>query len=255
VVVLGQVRRDKRKHRVWLDIPLCQKRYGDSRGAVEAELRDNLSCEDGISIGLVAYCRAKEPPEGLELLFELTGTPPEDRVLDYVGSGLHACVKGTGEVTTEMWQLEHLHEFLYGELGTGARPLLELAKRAEEAGDKDMAGILKKLYAVMEASGDVIEEIKQGYRAEVPEEAVERAVELLRRAKEAARKGDLERLNRLLDTPVIESGWARITLYDIITEGYPVREVYEGRDYLERADIYDAIITAAEHFGLEVRRP
>jgi len=252
IIALGRIRLGWRRYDVEAEVPYCREKYGDSRGVLYAYMTDTL-----IYFGY--YCIAL-----------------------YTVTSINAVLIRDGEATTSPHELYELYEFLYKKMGTGARPLLDLAIKAEAEGDREVAGVLRKLYAVIETSGDIIREIEQADYSgakEGLEEEVERktreAVELLKRAKELARKGDTEGLRKLLETVVFElpvifepPRYDAITLGDIVhylrTREGKIKyllSAYHPRPYisllvdaLREEDIYDVIITAAEHFGLEVRR-
>jgi len=160
-----------------------------------------------------------------------------------------------------------LYRVLYRNLGTGAAPLLWLAREAGGRGDVEMAGVLERLHAILEASGGVVEEVEleDPVRA-VAEEVRQRAEEaahLLRMAREAARRGDTERLERLLSIDVITAGRVRISLGDIVRHlageadanvfqvlNYPV---ITGEHELSLVDIYGVFVETAEHLNLEIQ--
>jgi len=243
--------------RVEVDTPLCKSKvYGGGRGAI-----DILGTKLGIVLRV--FCGAT-----LANLLDIAYT-----------------ARPTAENYTTAKDLYSLYIALYEAVGVGARPLLELARQAEEKGDKVTAGMLRKLYAILEASKDIIEEIEQAdYRwaeeqeKQTVERKVEEALDLLRKAKEAARRGDEARLKTLLGKTIFETPkytrWVtskkadlvlQIKLSDIINHLAGEREGEEGIWELfhapqedpvsasKRADIYDVFITVAEHFGLEVR--
>jgi len=249
-IVLGHIRKSGKGYVPVVDVadvPLCRENYGDGRGVFHVDV--------------TAF--------GLELRFHC--------IAGHTSLGMSAATMDNGQATVSPWRLYRLHEFLYKELGTGARPLLELARKAEEEGGGDVAGVLRKLYAILEASGDIVREIEQADYSRVAEEEVEKqaerkaeeALRLLRRAKELARKGDTKGLRELLEgIKVIEAQPRGITLDDII---YYLRTGWEDNIknllstypytpwmlniVLREEDIYDVFITVAEHLGLEIKRP
>jgi len=242
-IVLGYARPDEGRYETEVESPLCRERYGSSWGVFSIAILATT-----LRLGL--RCAAGHKDE-------------YDVAVAYVRS--------SGETTTHPPEFYILYHFLYRHVGTGARPLLDLAEKAEQAGDKGLADMLKRLYALLEASKDIIEEIEKMDYSHIEvrvkreiEGIAKRATELLREAKEAARKGDREELDRLLNTAAINITGYRIKLGSMITELYD-RFIYDI-DYphhrkiasavraLKRADIYEAIITVAEHFGLEVKR-
>jgi len=82
----------------------------------------------------------------------------------------------------------------------------------------------------LEVSKDLVEEVKQDGYSQVAsgkvEKRVEEGVKLLRRAKEAAKRGDMEKLEDLLDAELFKTLMPEeITLGDIID--YLSREVGE----------------------------
>jgi len=257
-IVLGSVEQvpvRRREYEAVAEVPLCRERHGDGKGVFRVVL-------DGAWGAMLLYLehRCEEDADGAS-----------GRVEDI-------CYVYGGKAYTEPHMLYALYEFLYKELGTGARPLLELARKAEEEGGGDVAGVLKKVYAILEASKDIIEEIEKadysGVVAELEREAekrVERAIKLLREAKEVAGRGDTSRLKELLYTPVFEVGGRtetgvvvreHIWLDDIIDELYKAKhrpraggkkeDAAVPEHILKEEDIYEAILTVAEHFGLEV---
>jgi len=260
------------EYSVDVEIPVCHRYYGNNHGTISV-------------VSKYKY---------LLLGVKCKGSP---RLYDYV-MGAGSYLLHTSKLVTTLEdeynlyrklvitpnEAYNLYKLLYKELGTGARPLLELAKKAEQAGDREVAGILRKLYALLETSKDIIEEIEQAdysqvvskIASEMVERRVEEAVELLRQAKEAAKRGDIEELEVLLGTGLFKTPTPEIitiTLRDIID--YLSREAGETiadhmlwrgfskiieeeiaeiitAEVMKRIDILDALITAAEHFGLYV---
>jgi len=230
-----------REYRVEADLPPCRQGHGSGRGTV-------YFTRDIGYLYLGYQCAAGAP-----------------------GTAMRAgYISPEGEVKTRPEWLYGLHSLLYRRLGTGARPLLDLARQAEQAGDREVASVLRRLYAILEASKDIVEEIRGAdYSWDAEEEAREverrvgRAVELLRRAKEAARKKDTEELERLLDAFVLK--WLGVRLHEVarhIGGGIKSRRVedalrlytVEPRHLLKAIDTFDVFVTVAEHFGLEVER-
>jgi len=243
-IVLGHIRRGVRRYEAVVEAQSCREDHGSGQGVFYVYVTS-------ASLELGFHC-----------------------VAGYISpSATAATIWDDGEVTTSPQRLYYLYHFLYKWMGIGDRPLLELARQVEEKGDREVASILRKIYAVLEVSRDIIEEIRGAdhstTEARVEEEVkrkVEEAVMLLRRAKELARKGDTKNLRGLLDIEVVEA--PRITLSDIINhlktgQEYNINFLLSTyRPYtpmlintLREEDIYDTFITVAEHFGLEIKRP
>jgi len=161
--------------------------------------------------------------------------------------------------------------FLYRDLGTGADLLLVFAGKAEKAGNEVAASAIRNLHLLLRASAGRIREIEEAdYSLAADREVgmkVGRAIRLLERAREAARGGDIGRLEEVLGTVVFETPWYRITLGDIIEylQGIYVGSVFRLlielatpasgkvlREMVREIDIYRAFITAAKELGLEV---
>jgi len=236
--------------KVVVDAPLCKSEvYGGGRGIVDVVVTK-------LGMVLRVFC----------------GTTPAN-LFDIVSLNIVYISRPTAENYITPMSLYDLYRLLYKEAGVGARPLLELARQAEEEGDKGTAGVLRRLYAILEASKDIIEEIGEADYGEAREQEkktverkVEEALDLLRKAKEAARRGDEAGLKMLLDETIFQTQkYTQIRLSDIIDHlaGERKREggIWELFNAIQEdpvialkiADIYDAFITAAEHFGLEVR--
>jgi len=242
-IVLGHIRRGVRRYEAVVKAQSCREDYGGGQG--------------------VFYVYVTAVVHELKLGFRC--------IASYISHSVEtAIIWDDGQVTTSPWRLYYLYYFLYKWVGIGTRPLLDLAKKTEEEGDREVAGILRKIYAILEVSKDIVREIEEadyssaetGLEKEV-ERKTREVVELLKRAKELARRGNTEGLRGLLDIEVVES--PRITLSDIINhlrtgQEYNINFLLSTyRPYtsilgtLREEDIYDAILTAAEHFGLEIR--
>jgi len=233
-------------------IPYCKEKYHDDTGIISIYVNVR-----GLVMLVDTYCSTTAKP-----YTKYTKIEAYTNIETFPFAKLSSTI-----IYTRPYMIYSLYKHLYKELGIGARPLLELAKKAEEEGDKEMAGILRKIYAILEASKDIIREIEEADYSQAAEEAVK----LLRETKNAAMAGDTERLSRLLGRAVIDIGGRSVTLGDIVDhlagEGnkeienllnmLPSPAYHVPRDpeaLLKLVDIYDAIITVAEHFGLEVRR-
>jgi len=235
-------------------IPYCREKYRTDTGIVSINKK-------GSFVMLDIFCSTKAKPS--------TRIKTDIVIFDFWRAGSMAV---TIPVTTPE-RLYYLYEYLYRRLGIGAGPLLDLAREAEAEGDRETASTLRKLYTLLEASGNIIREIEEKDYEQVAEKEViekaDNAVELLREAREAARKGDTEKLSKLLGKVALEVEGRRATLGGIIDHlaGKGSEEVEslvemlsdysapdDPKDLLERIDIYEAVITVAEHLGLEVER-
>lgn len=250
VIILGSIRPGERKYGAIVEAPLCGQRYGDGQGIFYVNV-DQYLMNYFRFMNLEFNCAA-----------DRSGKPIR---------GVAAYILLNGWVVTDPLRLYNLYKILYKEVGTGARPLLELAGQAEANGDREAANALKKIYAILEASKDIIGEIEQGDYSNVKvgvderelELKVDEAVELLIKAKKLAREGDITRLRDLLrHSEIVVTPRYTISLEDIILgkrlwDLIEELSAYSPKDLgevLREADIYDAIITVAEYFGLKVER-
>jgi len=235
------------------EVPLCRERYGSGQGVFYAIVT-------GIWLKLECRCVAG----GVGIRPDRTSTGA-------------AIIRHDGLVEMRLLpRLYDLYKFFYKEVGTGARPLLDLADQAEKRGDEGVAGVLKRLYALLEASKGTFSEIEQkdysGVEAAVDEREVEKrveeAVEILRKAKELAREGDTDRLiSFVIDNRLVLSQWFIIWLNEIVRylkrgkemtiEGILAEDIGE---VVREIDIHSAALAVAERLSpvrwlpLKVRR-
>jgi len=233
------------------EIPYCQEQYGDSRGAISAYI-------DFIVFGFGYGCLAKTRHD------DETNDDENDDDVDMTVDA--AYINRNMEVMARPSMLYDLYKFFYKELGTGARPLLELAEKAEQEGDKEVADVLRRIYALLEASKGIIREIEQkdysGVKVEIDESEVERKVEeavsIIARAKWLAKYGSLANFidlvtNSFALSPLHEPT-IRQLIYSATGEGRLLRFTRrELEETIREADIYDTIIRIAEQLGLEVK--
>jgi len=235
----------ERMYEAIAEVPLCRERYGSGQGVFYAIVTgDQLKLECRCVAGGVSI--------------RPTGT----------STGV-AVIWHDGLVEMRLRTLYDLYKFFYKEVGTGARPLLDLAEQAEERGDREVAGVLKRLYALLEASKGTISEVEQkdysGVEAAVDEREVEKrveeAVELLRKAKELAREGDTERLiGFVTDNKLVLSRWYIIWLNEIVRylergKGVAIEEILaeDIGEVAREIGICNMALTMAERLGLAVR--
>lgn len=202
VIALGRAALADKEYKEYVvdaGVPVCQRGPGGGRGSLSISIR------------------GRGPGGGSVHLCVLCGGAP------VWGPAEVAAVTGQGVFAVRLKDLLQLYRLFYKELGTGADVLLDLAKRAGEAGDKDMDKILTRLYLLLGTSASMVEEeveakqaaYSQAARAEV-ERWVEEAVHVLRLAKRAARRGDTKELENMLGAPVIDTPQYVITLGDIL---------------------------------------
>jgi len=242
-VVLGSIRPGERKYEAIFELPLCRERYGNSQGVFYA-----IVTKYYLTLG----CRCAAGSVDIRPTGTVTATIRHDGLVEM---GL-------------LWTLYDLYKFFYKEIGTGARPLLDLAEQAEKRNDEGVTGVLKRLYTLLEASKDTISEIEQKDYSGVEvvderevEKKVEEAVELLRKAKELAKEGNTERLiSFVIDNKLVLSRWYIIWLNEIVRyletgRGVAIEEILSEDigEIVKKVDICNAALTVANLLGLEVR--
>jgi len=251
-IALGTIKPEqiRREYEIYVEIPYCQEQYSDSRGTIIAYTAFVLF---GFGYGCLAKARYHDETD--------------DETLDdfnYRRETVDAAYINIRnmEVMARPSMLYELYKFFYKELGVGARPLLDLARKAEEEGDKEVASVLTNLYAILETTKDIVREIEQAdyssVKIEIDEDEVEEKVEealwILRRAKWLAEHGSLADLIDLKTSPFalspIHQASTSKLIYGEIRLGYSRGELEE---MMKEADIYNALITIAESLGLEVR--
>jgi len=236
----------ERMYEAIAEVPLCRERYSNSQGVFYAIVT---------GVHLKLECRCVAGGVGIRPAGTSTGV---------------AIIRHDGLVEMRLlWTLYDLYKFFYKEIGTGARPLLDLADQAEKRGDEGVAGVLKRLYTLLEASKGTISEIEQkdysSVEAAVDEREVEKRVEeavgLLRKAKELAKEGNTERLiGFVIDNKLVLSRWYIIWLDEIVRyletgRGMAIEEILSEDigEIVKEIDICNAALTVANLLGLEVR--
>jgi len=202
---------------------------------------------------------------GIELEVNCGGAPPAP----LARHGIALIDAGKLAAYTTPGLLYGLYRLLYRDLGAGAGVLRRLAVEARKKNDAEVAGVLERLCEILGVSSGIVGEVEREDPVRAVAEEVkgraEEALHLLRAAKEAARRGDTERLERLLSIDIIVAGRVRISLGDIVHHlagernsnvaqvlYYPV--ITAGEHELSLVDIYGVFVEAAERLGLEVQK-
>jgi len=185
------------------------------------------------------------------------------------GAGRYSEEEGCFVVTPRT--LYGLYRFLYRELGVGAEPLAELAREAEGAGDRALASYLGAAYIALEAAADTVASLEEADysgvvlrpSAEEVGRAVERALGLLREAREAVGRGDLERARQAVEAVLFSTPEHRVRLKDFVKHltkhpSLVILEVSRASilrtspgELVRTIDIYRALARASEAAGFK----
>jgi len=219
---------------------------------------------------------------------EVPGLGPAEFRIVYIGlieqlylhaelsSGVHLGSRGAGRYSEEEGcfivtprALYGLYGLLYRELRGGAEPLAKLAEEAEGAGDRAVASYLGAAYLALEGAADTVASLEDADYSgielkpswEEVDRAVERALGLLREAREAVGRGDLEGARQAVEAELFSTPEHRVRLKDFVRHltKHPslvilevTRTVAARPGELARAvDIYRVFIRAAEAAGFK----